>query len=454
MQKKTSIEYLPIFTVLAYSAFTILLFAVSPWEWNIINPVKFYLYLLTLNIALFLGYMLSVKRHTYVNINYNKHNINIIRILTIVIYIYLIITLCQFFLDFDVTIANLFQTLINAIRNPAQYYYSYKPNSGIYFKLIIWTNVLFAPVFYCVIPLCTYYFKKLKYHVRIAFIILVFFELSKWILKGTNKGIFDLFFIIFITIFLKKIKQIRKLSMKKFFEKNKIIIIASLFAIIILLVYFTNNISSRISDNVGNSLGNIMAGIKVKENSILQLILPTGIFNMILIVSTYLCQGYYALSMALNLPFTSTYGIGFSNFLMANAKEMFNIDVYSRTYLIKLEEIGWSSTVNWHTMYLWFANDVSFIGVVGVMFIIGYVFAKIWLSFIETDNPIALCILTLFGTMFLYMSANNQIFNFPTTCVAFFGLIFIWGITKIFERKKSEIPIFKFRGLKNEKNIK
>ncbi|WP_346937800.1 hypothetical protein [uncultured Clostridium sp.] len=454
MQEKTSIKYLPIFTVLAYSTFTILLFAISPWEWNINNPGKFYSYLIILNLALFLGYFISVKNHKYVNIDYSKYDINIIKILTVFLYILLTITLCGFFLDFDVRIGHLFQTLIEAVKNPAKYYYSYKPNSNIYFKLVIWTNVLFAPAFYCVIPLCTYYFKHLKYHAKITFIILVFFELSKWILKGTNKGIFDLFFIIFIVIFIKKIKQIREVSMKKFFKKNKIIIIASLFAIIIFLVYFTNNISSRISDNVGLSLGSIMAGMKVKENSILQSILPTGIFNMILIVSTYLCQGYYALSMAMNLPFTSTYGIGFSNFLMANAKEMLSIDLYSRTYLTKLEEFGWSSTVNWHTMYLWFANDVSFVGVIGVMFLIGYIFAKIWLSFIETNNPIALCILTLFGTMFLYMSANNQIFNFPTTCVAFFGLVFIWFITKIFERKKLEIPIFKFRGLKNEKNIK
>lgn len=427
MIKEVNKNFKPLYLVIWYSSFTIALFYLGPWDWKVTNNLRLMLFLFFSNLSLIIGYYYAIRIYTRKEHSVKKFDLSKLhKPFFYILLIYLIILTVGIIIDYDITLTNFTRKITEAISNPGLAYYNYSQSSSFINKIIIWLQVLFAPIFYCIIPFCIYYFEKINIKEKCLFFIIILLELIKWILKGTNKGIFDLVLLLCVFSMLRVLKK-NDFSIKTIFHKNKKLIIFLMFIIIGVVLYFTYNIATRVDmSNQAQSLGSIMNNTKTKS-SIFDL-LPSFLYTVILIVSSYLCQGYYGLSLCLNLPFQSTYGVGFSNFLSANFNEILGIDVYSRMYAYRAQSLGWSATVNWHTMYTWFANDISYFGVVILMFFIGFIFAYIWLSFVHEDNPLAVPLLGLFSTLFIYISANNQVFNFPTTFMAFFGLIFAWFV--------------------------
>ena len=101
-------------------------------------------------------------------------------------------------------------------------------------------------------------------------------------------------------------------------------------------------------------------------------------------------------------------------------------DVSGETYPARLEKYGIDRNVNWHTMYVWYASDLTFPGVVILMFIIGFYFAQSWLGALRGANPYAIAVFTLFLVMILYVPANNQVLSFTPTAFAFPILFAQW----------------------------
>lgn len=163
--------------------------------------------------------------------------------------------------------------------------------------------------------------------------------------------------------------------------------------------------------------------------------IPPEIMEFYIKVSTYLTQGYYGMSLALDEKFDTTYGVGHSYFLLDQFKYFFNIDLIPRTYQFKIHE-DWDRLVQWHSFYSQVANDVSFYGVIVLMFLLGYLLSAIFISAIRDNNLVAKTILPLFAIMFMYMPANNQIFNFMESMFSFWTLLFMWVIFKKFGKRK------------------
>ena len=87
---------------------------------------------------------------------------------------------------------------------------------------------------------------------------------------------------------------------------------------------------------------------------------------------------------------------------------------------------GIDSGASWHTMYTWFANDVSFYLVPVWLFVIMFYFGYAWKDFVINRNPIAFLILMLFVLMIMFISANNQVFSQYDSLFAFFMYMIIW----------------------------
>jgi len=151
-------------------------------------------------------------------------------------------------------------------------------------------------------------------------------------------------------------------------------------------------------------------------------------------ITAYMVQGYYGMSIAIGEEFDTSFGIGHSVFLQRTFADYLGLDVRDRTFQYKIND-RWDQFVYWHSFYSYIANDVSFLGVSIVMLILGAYFSKIYLSAITDDDLYARMLLPLFGILFFYIPANNQVFGFLETMISF------WILTVLFilSRKRKQV---------------
>ncbi len=234
-----------------------------------------------------------------------------------------------------------------------------------------------------------------------------------------NKGIIELL-LIFGTVLMIKRLQNRYLSFtsSKKSIKNKLKFYVPVIILTILgFVMFSNTIDSRVGGIWDQEF--FQKNASINANAVLMHVVPDSFKPTMVYMTSYLTQGYYALSLALNEPFTPMYGIGNSMFLMDNFKKILGTDFFQYTYQTKLDYLGWDPLVNWHSIYVWLANDISFYGILPLLYFLGKFFGKISIDTINNKNPIACAIFCLLLVMFFYFPLNYQILSYPTTSWAF-----------------------------------
>jgi hypothetical protein len=70
------------------------------------------------------------------------------------------------------------------------------------------------------------------------------------------------------------------------------------------------------------------------------------------------------------------------------------------------------------------------------MFLIGRLFALVWLDAVFCRNPCAVCLLALVLTMLFYVPANNQVLAFPGAAIPFWALLILWSLTRNHSRAR------------------
>ena len=144
------------------------------------------------------------------------------------------------------------------------------------------------------------------------------------------------------------------------------------------------------------------------------------------IAAAYFSQGYYGLSLALDLPdFKSTLGLGNAPFAMAAYTSLTGDEsLYENSYTYRLREAGWSDEHQWSTMFPWLANDISFPGVIVLMVLIGAGFGASWRDAVFARDDRAAIVFVVFAIMMGYLPANSQVTLAPDH---FFALL-VWCI--------------------------
>lgn len=92
--------------------------------------------------------------------------------------------------------------------------------------------------------------------------------------------------------------------------------------------------------------------------------------------------------------------------------------------------LQWDEFVYWHSFYSYIANDVGFWGVAVIMLILGAYFSSAYLSATTEDNEYAKMLLPLFGILFLYIPAKNQIFGLLETMISFWSLTILFIVSR------------------------
>jgi Kef-type K+ transport system membrane component KefB len=109
--------------------------------------------------------------------------------------------------------------------------------------------------------------------------------------------------------------------------------------------------------------------------------------------------------------FKWTYGFGNSVFLQRQLNLITGIDVGPLTYQRRNDAI-WGENSMWHSFYGQFANDYTPLGVIFLMFLIGFLMSKVWISYFYNNNFFAGSLLPIIFIMIIFIPANNQVFGY------------------------------------------
>jgi len=437
----------PINYLMLYLFFVLFLYFFGPLNWRTENTTLLIFFLLLSQGLIYLGFKTKansyIKSHDrilnkYIN-RIEKNEASVLLFLKIVIPINVILVLGQLVRSIGLSSFSLEEIINNVllgITNPGKQYSLKFENDDVFgggaFPKII---TLLSPILWSVIPLSLYYFKKFNTLYKFIILLTILLELSRWVSIGTNKGFIDIIIIIVVIILLRQQqKKIDSLATKNK-QKNKRLVIFFISTVLLItgLNVFEKNISSRINNDY-RIVSAISNNTEIDLDSPVMKITPKSMEPLLVYLTSYLTQGYYGLSLTFDEPFIPMYGIGNSYFLIVNLENLFEVKLWENTYQSRIEYKGWDSLVNWHSLYVWLANDFSYFGVLILMFFLGRYFAMIYYKSLIYKDPITIVLFCLMIIGFFYLPANNQILSYPSTFMTFCTLNFILLLKKFIKR--------------------
>ncbi|MDO5666184.1 MAG: hypothetical protein Q4G63_13160, partial [Bacteroidia bacterium] len=91
----------------------------------------------------------------------------------------------------------------------------------------------------------------------------------------------------------------------------------------------------------------------------------------------------------------------------------------------------WSATINWHTAYTWIANDLSFIGVIIWMFLLGMLFS-ILVKLSLDNSKVAIILFSLIVQIIIFLPMNNVVLSNPLTFMPLIIYLMVFLVTNKF----------------------
>ncbi|MFK3818834.1 hypothetical protein ACI2KG_19865 [Pseudomonas sp. NPDC089407] len=201
---------------------------------------------------------------------------------------------------------------------------------------------------------------------------------------------------------------------------------AALLLLILLLATFALFLERKEARMGGNSDFCVAGGVVCTQRSPSDDPLSSKMNFAFEMLTGYMAQGYYGLSLALKEDFTSTLGLGHSSFLMSNYSKVVDEALYERSYLHKVDLAGWSDTAQWSTLFTWIASDVSFPLVPLVILIMGYLWGSAWKSALLKGSEAGALVFLFLTLSVLYMPANNQLTQTLDAYFAFVFWLMVW----------------------------
>ena len=462
--RKKGMLYTPLILIEVYLLFTILLYQFGPLDWKTENEGLFWFLLIMYHAAFIGGYILSMQKIRLLPDRWQLNQLQPKTYRRLIWGALAVCIVCACIEYKSLTHASSYipyelpGNFIQGLLDPAKQYYSkFTPEGYTSNKMVTALSALLSFIYVSLIPLLVVQWKRLSLAQKITCFAIILFKVVVYVSIGTNKGIFDTMFSFAGILLVLVLLNIFHGTKEHIDTKTFVTVTAfTLFLVIFSFTYFTVNISSRVESPVEYAM-NVAGQESPSQESPSQESSDSesstsdpessapfeekdpekndSFFKrMYYSLSNYLSQGYYGMSLALDEEFTSTYGIGSSQFLMSNFKSLFGIDVKDRTYQHKIDE-QWDEDGKWHSFYSYIANDVSFYGVIAVMFVLGLFFGCICKDVFLNDSLIGKFLLPLFVILFMYMPANNQVFTSMATCTAFLELSLLWLLSK-FKRKE------------------
>lgn len=395
-RKETNrILYFPIKLFVLFLVFTELLFFLGPYDYKITNAIIVLLYLVLLNIALWCGFRTGITKF---KTKVDKHlfiSTKKILLVSLLLTIYSIVNTLS---SRGVSIGNFIPYLIFSIINPGEAYYAEVEivSETSYFLMLLQIIVSSA------IPIGVYEWSNLKLPYRLILVAIIFLTISNWLCIGTRKGVVDIIVTCFMFYVAKNKDVVEDRS-----KRRKVAMILFISVGVFLSYFIISNISRH---EYTGSAESYFDKTNIRELYIKYV--PDDVILVLRNVQSYLTQGYYSLSKSFEVGIIPPAPMGSSWFTIALAKK-FGYDPTPKTYTCILEQTaGIDMSINWHTIYVWIANSVTFLGVPFVVFLIGLLFGMTWKDTVLGGSTMAIPLLSLVIIMVFYFFANNQVLSF------------------------------------------
>jgi hypothetical protein len=418
-------KYLPLFLIEIYLLTTLIIFYFGPIKYKIHNSLLFFMLMMIYHLFFIFGYVLACKlKSNKKNLASGKKfsNANYWTLFSFgflgVWAAYKNIMLIDGIIPYD-----FFDNLIRGFTEPGLAYTERMMNLGemqvsdsrlfnIFSLFFSFAKLLF--IFYFL-----HFWDDLNRIKKTIAIIYSLFFISAGISAGVNSVIF--IFFIFSSISLLVI-----LYDRKYIHLKKILLLGGVL-FLIPIAWFGGIMSERgggfeyfASTSPLGDIGISSSFDLLNTSSFIDFLYYSFVW-----LSYYVCQGYYGFSLILDLDLKWTYGFGNSEFLQRQLLMISGIDVSTITFQSRIDHL-WGKSAQWHSFYGQFANDVGFIGLAFLLFIIAFFFARVWKSVLQERNFYGLALIPIFTIMFIFFPANNQIFGYIDTLSYFIFVTLLW----------------------------
>ncbi len=403
----------PLKYMLVFLVITELLFFLGPIDYEIRKPWLMVFYFVVVNIALYWGYTSAIKRFRPSSCAINLSTIQLLLLLGFFLQLeYMIQKWASHGLSFSL------QSLLLALTNPGD---AYKGESLSTINVNIITDVFLSPFRWAAIPLGVCTWNRLNKFFKFVVILTGAVYVFTWLGIGTRKGLMDLILMLYFLI-IAACPSILRDTIKR---KKLKTVVASLLVLFIMFFVFSNLSRGGMANFTD------LQDLRVNQyRPFYTKIFSPNALAALSEITSYLCQGYCALNIAISdigiIP--PTFG-GSSMLLWLWLERFFGYNPIPDTYMAILENnYGIGMYEHWHSIYLWWANDVTFIGVPFVIYLIGRYLCRTWMDSVANQNPFAFPMCAFMIVMVFYFFANNQVFSFSLE--AFVLSAFIYKFSK------------------------
>ncbi len=424
-------RYIPLLCVELYLLGTIFVLFFGPLNFNLHNLDLFLVLIASYHISFVLGYFVSLKTyklksfsHVVVFSSFNFFFILFFATLACLV-TYKNVSLSTSIIPWDI-----FKQVYRGVSSPAEVYVEKHKilDSGVSAssRFLNVISVFFMFFKFLFIFYCIYWWRVLEFYKKMIFFMFCFLFISPSLSGGISSILF--YFFIFTTASLVFVKILRgELKFLRFF----------LFSIVLLAIpigFFGYMMSLRGGGfdffNTLSPLGDISARVDTPE---IDTILGFYYYSFVWL-SSYIVQGYYGFSLALGYEWIWTYGFGSSHFLQSQLLIIAGVDVSDFTFQSRVSHL-WDEKAMWHSFYGQIANDVGFVGVSLVIFLFGFLLARVWASIIYEKSFYGSAMMPILVIFFIFLPANNQVFGFIDTISYFFAILVLW----FFEGKRIKV---------------
>lgn len=420
---------MPLWLAVGYIALTYILFLIAPFNWPLTNGLKLFLVVALSLVALAAGYGLGLGRGP---VAAKPLPVRLIAIIGGISAFAILFPSAQAYagrwpwelLDALSDQKAAYQGLGEQLRETA--------GQRAY---IAAARAIAAPLAFAATVLGILNWKRIGVLGKVGVAFAVGSSLTFSILRGTNKEVVDSTIIILSALAIVRARQRAAQPSHLRAQIDPFKRLAALVGIGVVLALVVAIFLARISGRLGFSetfcIG--LSGICSDFNSGIYYYLPLDISRSLAMITSYQGQGYFGLSLALEEPFSSGFGLAHSPalsslYIQFGGDESFIRDTYPYRLLYK----AWDPEVQWTSMLTWIAADIGFPGAIATVGVLGFALSRSWKSAVAGSNDIAAGLFIIAVLTCFYFSANFQTtitFDSYFVLVAFVVAYKAWRIT-------------------------
>ena len=472
---------LPLLLMEAIIGVSYFLYRNGPWIYPGQKNIKPLLFVVLVMVLFATGYLVQLFKRKDVKNQLETNEINKYARILLIINVFLLIPYC-----YGKT-GSFFPRIITALSNLSVAYTASSiatSAGGITHIIAALSNVFIYPLFLMLF----FYFERISSKTRILMMIEVIWYYLTEMCTGHNRNVFFYSILIFVCCVLVLCSNFdisKKIKLKKF--------VIAVLAMLLACCYFAIALESRnentkaeleasgksiseiikesdayskmmleeygynengkwaTDEEINNYYKNKDAAIKINPyyatdfiysyvdtNHWIYRITPSALRYYVSIFIFYVSHGYNAINIGLDIPFETSFGLGTFSFFQKIAKRITGVDFYKQTYVYKINQHGYPISLYWGTAYTQWASDISWVGVIILMGIIGFVVSKLWISIIYDGDIFSMF---FFCHLMFYLVMILSWWHPGMSCgdfVSFHVLLLAWIIHIFINYRKSK----------------